>query len=137
MYLFFVLGLLLTRKSRRAGVSPKVAMLPTLLEAMFTSPAVEVYGFYAHAGNSYASTSKDQAASFLTGEVLAVNEGAAVGLKVLDSLNIKQPNPFVLSVGSTPTANSASAETRAKITELLHGKLELHAGEFSAGNNHK
>lgn len=36
---------------------------------------------------------------------------------------------FVLSVGSTPTAHSASAETRAKLSSLLHGTLELHAGK--------
>ena len=36
--------------------------------------------------------------------------------------------PFVLSVGSTPTANAAGAETRERLTRDLHGVLELHAG---------
>jgi len=36
----------------------------------------------------------------------------------------------VLSVGSTPTAHAASAETKAKLSSLLHGSLELHAGNY-------
>ena len=40
--------------------------------------------------------------------------------------------PFVLSVGSTPTAHAASAETRKILSQILNGKLELHAGEWIA-----
>jgi len=107
-------------------------MLVSLLNAMFVSSAVEVYGFYGHAGNSYASKSYDEASSFLSGEVLAVNEAASVALKVLESLKLAPSKPFVLSVGSTPTAHSAGAEAKSKITSLLHGKLELHAGQFGS-----
>lgn len=36
--------------------------------------------------------------------------------------------PWVLSVGSTPSAHAASAETRAQLKSILNGTLELHAG---------
>lgn len=36
--------------------------------------------------------------------------------------------PFVLSVGSTPTAHAVTPETKAKLYPSLHGKLEIHAG---------
>lgn len=94
-----------------------------------------VHGFYCHAGDSYASTSLDEASRFLSGEVQAVNDASALASSILKSLG-KDPAafPFTLSVGSTPTANSASAETRAKLSTLLHGELELHAGMLSAFN---
>jgi hypothetical protein len=100
------------------------------LKSLFDSPAISVYGFYIHAGNSYASTSASQAASFLSSEVHAVNEAAEIALPILAaSPNATAHNqPFVLSVGSTPTAHAATAESRAALSTLLHGKLELHAG---------
>ncbi len=96
---------------------------------MFASPNVSVYGFYGHAGNAYASTSLDEASSFLSGEVGAVNTAAAAAKSILKSLGKEGPDvPFKLSVGSTPTAHAASAETKAALSTLLHGELELHAG---------
>lgn len=59
----------------------------------------------------------------MTGEVQLVNDAATMALEVLTDLPEK---PFVLSVGSTPSAHSASA--RAKVTSRLFGVLELHAG---------
>lgn len=89
-----------------------------------------MYGFYGHAGNSYASTSLSEASSFLSSEVEAVNSAAEVALAVLSGLPNTEAyrQPFVLSVGSTPTAHAASAETRALLLRELHGILELHAG---------
>lgn len=89
---------------------------------------ISIYGFYSHAGDSYTSTSLEQAESYLTGEIRLVNDVAAMALEVLADLlqNISHNQQFVLSVGSTPAAHSASA--RAKVTSHLHGILELHAG---------
>jgi D-serine deaminase-like pyridoxal phosphate-dependent protein len=84
---------------------------------------ISVYGFYSHAGEAYGSTSLEQMESYLTGEVQLVNDAATMALEVLADLPEK---PFVLSVGSTPSAHSASA--RAKVTSQLFGVLELHAG---------
>lgn len=62
----------------------------------------------------------------------AVNSAAEAALAVLNvSLNKEHhQQPFVLSVGSTPTAHVASTETRAMLSSTLHGVLELHAGNY-------
>jgi D-serine ammonia-lyase len=103
------------------------------VEKALFSPATQVYGFYCHAGNSYSSTSLDEASRFLSGEVEAVNTAAGLALAMLAGAPTAQPktDPFVLSVGSTPTAHAASAEARAKLSSLLNGKLELHAGKLA------
>ncbi|KAF9044569.1 hypothetical protein BDZ89DRAFT_1059048 [Hymenopellis radicata] len=116
---------------KRAGVSTSTPYFEALLKKMFASPNVSVYGFYGHAGNAYASTSLDEASSFLSGEVGAVNTAAAAAKSILKSLGKEGPDvPFKLSVGSTPTAHAASAETKAALSTLLHGELELHAGNY-------
>lgn len=117
---------------RRAGVSVASPSFRELLLVLFSSSAVSVYGFYGHAGNSYASTSLSEASLFLSSEVEAVNSAAEVALDVLSGLPVKEEykQPFVLSVGATPTAHAASAETRAILSTRLHGTLELHAGAW-------
>lgn len=115
---------------RRAGLVPNTPEFETLLNVLFASPIVSVYGFYCHAGQAYASTSFDTAKSFLSAEVETVNTAAGLALSKLKSTPGAKPRtePFVLSVGSTPTAHAATAETRDKMASLLNGKLELHAG---------
>ncbi|KAJ7265950.1 putative serine dehydratase domain-containing protein [Mycena haematopus] len=117
---------------RRAGMTTDPPNFIPFLKSLFESPAISVYGFYIHAGNAYASTSTSQAASFLSSEVHAVNDAAAIALPILaSSANAAAHNqPFVLSVGSTPTAHAATAESRAALSTLLHGSLELHAGNY-------
>lgn len=91
-----------------------------------------LHGFYGHAGNSYASTSLSEASAFLSGEVRSVNIAAKSALDLLKSgyPEASVSKPFVLSVGATPTAHSASAETRKLLSDVLHGALELHAGKL-------
>ncbi|KAI0275097.1 hypothetical protein BC834DRAFT_851006 [Gloeopeniophorella convolvens] len=117
---------------KRAGTAPGSPAFESLLQAIYNSSAIFLHGFYCHAGNSYASTSPSQASSFLSSEVQAVNDAAKLGLDLFSqwSGGEGQKPEFVLSVGSTPTAHSASAGTRAQLKELLHGKLELHAGNY-------
>ncbi|KAE9408117.1 hypothetical protein BT96DRAFT_1013592 [Gymnopus androsaceus JB14] len=116
---------------KRAGVSPGSLTFENLIRTLVVSPAISLYGFYAHAGNAYASTSFDQASSFLSAEVESVNSAAEFALKTASSMGVELiSQPFVLSVGSTPTAHAASAETKAKLSSLLHGSLELHAGNY-------
>ncbi|EIN13785.1 hypothetical protein PUNSTDRAFT_48709 [Punctularia strigosozonata HHB-11173 SS5] len=117
---------------KRAGVIPGSARFETVVQKALFSPAIQVYGFYCHAGNSYASTSLDEASSFLSSEVEAVNTAAGLALAILSGSPGAQPrtDPFVLSVGSTPTAHAASAETKAKLEAVLNGRLELHAGNY-------
>ncbi|KAI0068228.1 hypothetical protein BV25DRAFT_1818616 [Artomyces pyxidatus] len=113
---------------KRAGVVPGSPTFDTLVKTIHASPVMSLFGFYCHAGNAYGSTSLSQASSFLSSEVEAVNDAAK---KAFDALQIAEYDPpFVLSVGSTPTAHSASAETRAQLKSLLYGTLELHAGNY-------
>ncbi|KAF5313039.1 hypothetical protein D9619_003555 [Psilocybe cf. subviscida] len=116
----------------RAGVYPDSPALTELVKVILASPAVTLHGFYGHAGNSYASTSLSEASAFLSGEVQCVNIAAKSALDLLKSgfPEASVSKPFVLSVGSTPTAHAASAEAKKLLSEVLHGALELHAGNY-------
>jgi len=89
-----------------------------------------IHGFYGHAGNSYASTSLPQASSFLSDEVRTVNKAAEIALNEISG-DTRCTQPFILSVGSTPTAHAASTKAKQLLSQTLHGKLELHAGKVS------
>ncbi|KII94064.1 hypothetical protein PLICRDRAFT_50053 [Plicaturopsis crispa FD-325 SS-3] len=117
---------------KRAGVSTATPEFESLCSTIFNSPAISVYGFYCHAGNAYASTSLPEASRFLSSEVEAVNTAAGLALAILSGSphSAAHNQPFILSVGSTPTAHAASAETKAQLSSLLHGSLELHAGNY-------
>jgi len=116
---------------KRAGVSPNSQLFVSLLSMLFASPAISLHGFYCHAGNSYASTSFPQASTILSAEVDAVDTAAGLALNILsgspscDAYN----RPFILAVGSTPTAHAATNETKARLASL-NGTLELHAGNY-------
>lgn len=119
------------RDNRRAGVPPTSPEIKALLASIWASPAVLLYGFYCHAGDAYGATSFEQASTFLSSEVQMVNAAARVALDMLTEASdpSQRPPPFVLSVGSTPTAHAASGAARDQLHSLLHGTLELHAGE--------
>ncbi|RDX55797.1 hypothetical protein K466DRAFT_649910 [Polyporus arcularius HHB13444] len=117
--------------NQRAGLRPDSPAFTALLKAVLASPSISVYGFYTHAGNSYASTSFDEAQDFLLSEVTAVNTAAALALQMIASTGLAPPKePFVLSVGATPTAHAATPELKAKLESVLNGVLELHAGNY-------
>ena len=99
---------------------------------LIASPAVSLHGFYCHQGGSYASTSQDDASGFLTRELEAANTAAGLALALLSGSPVahEYADPFVLSVGSTPTVHAASAATRIQLERQLNGKLELHAGNY-------
>ena len=105
-------------------------MFQDLLKAILASPAISIYGFYCHAGQSYASTSLDEASQFLSAEIQAVNNAAEIATSVIAQTDTVSSHntPFVLSVGSTPTAHAATPETKARLLSSLCGKLEIHAG---------
>lgn len=60
-----------------------------------------------------------------------MNRAAEIALEEISkgSGNSHHSQPFVLSIGSTPTAHAAGAESRQILSESLRGKLELHAGK--------
>ncbi|KAF5356085.1 hypothetical protein D9756_003737 [Leucocoprinus leucothites] len=116
----------------RAGVRPESPDFLDLVKRLLASPAVSIHGFYGHAGNSYGSTSLFEATSFLSGEVQTVNKAAEITLNEISALSEvgHYTQPFILSVGSTPTAHAAGAGARQLLSQTLRGKLELHAGNY-------
>jgi D-serine deaminase-like pyridoxal phosphate-dependent protein len=118
---------------KRAGILPEPVSFKAFMRRVFASSAISVFGFYTHAGYSYGSTSLEQATSYLTGEVRLTNDAATMAMEVLAESGNKEVDnrPFVLSVGSTPTALSATAEAKLKMTSTLNGTLELHTGNYT------
>ncbi|KAF4966242.1 hypothetical protein FSARC_6041 [Fusarium sarcochroum] len=104
--------------SHRAGVASNSDALHRLVERAEKSPAVSIYGFYCHAGHSYAGRSRNEAEELLNVEVSSVLSAA----KLLPS-----DRRLVISVGSTPTAHVVES-LKASMPENI--KLELHAGNF-------
>ncbi|KDQ16807.1 hypothetical protein BOTBODRAFT_30700 [Botryobasidium botryosum FD-172 SS1] len=119
---------------KRAGLPHASAGFRALVETLVASPSISIFGFYCHAGHSYASKNLDEASSFLSGEVESVLAAAVLARSILQSQinsDSKTTLPFVLSVGSTPTAHAFSATALEKLVSLLDGNvLELHAGNY-------
>lgn len=122
---------------RRAGLGPSSPEQDALLHSLVHNcPHVSIYGFYAHAGQSYASKTAEEADAYLQTELDAASNAARQALQLLSSLPSRQKDrhtsPFVLSVGSTPTAHAALARARANQTagQDLAGTVELHAGNY-------
>ena len=62
-----------------------------------------------------------------------MNGAAKLAQELLSSTASRHTRPFVLSVGSTPTAHAFSEPSNEVLDQLkteLHGKLELHAGNY-------
>jgi hypothetical protein len=87
-----------------------------LLEVALSTQGVEIFGFYSHFGRkstftteltpeSYASCSPEEAAEYLAGEVACVSSAAQIAL----DLGAKPSNPYILSVGATPTAHAVES----------------------------
>jgi D-serine deaminase-like pyridoxal phosphate-dependent protein len=102
--------------TRRAGIVNSSSALPNLVKRVEESPAVELYGFYCHAGHSYACRTEESAVAVLKDEV----EGVVSASKLL-----RTGRKVVVSIGSTPTAHVVR-ELREVLPEGL--ELELHAG---------
>ncbi|OSD03126.1 hypothetical protein PYCCODRAFT_1451702 [Trametes coccinea BRFM310] len=117
---------------RRAGLKPDSPAFEHLVRSVLDSPSISLYGFYTHAGHSYASTSFAEASDFLLAEVNAVNSAAALALSIIANTPgmPDQKEPFVLSVGATPTAHAATEDLKARVEAGLKGVLELHAGNY-------
>lgn len=86
---------------------------------------LSLYGFYCHAGHSYASSSVDQATDFLKQEIVAANKAAKIAKSIDGDLKL------TISVGATPTAHASDhLDVKQAVGEELHGELELHAGNY-------
>lgn len=105
--------------SRRAGLVTESPALPKLIQRIESSTAAIVYGFYCHAGHSYACRTEDAAAAVLQTEV----EGVVKAARFL--VDGKPSRRIVVSVGSTPTAHVVQ---RLQASLPAGMELELHAG---------
>lgn len=105
------------------------------MSAILNSPAIALYGFYCHAGTSYASKSLQEASAYLTAEISALLDAAQVTHANFPATKIP---PLILSVGSTPTAHAFSEDAlhglQARLDEAAspgRAQFELHAGNYT------
>jgi D-serine deaminase-like pyridoxal phosphate-dependent protein len=110
--------------SKRAGMLTESPSLPKLIHRIEASSAASVYGFYCHAGHSYACRTEDAAAAVLQTEV----EGVVAAAKFLVTDSDRK---IVVSVGSTPTAHVVK---RLQGTLPVGMELELHAGNYPSND---
>lgn len=106
--------------TRRAGLPPSSPRLAELVRLAEASTAVNILGFYAHAGHSYGSRSQDAAEAALDAEARGVLQAASL---------LPADRDVLVSIGSTPTAH-VIRNLRAGAPRNV--KLELHAGNFPA-----
>ncbi|CAH0038001.1 unnamed protein product [Clonostachys solani] len=104
--------------SRRAGIPANSIALQKLVERADRSSAVNINGFYCHAGHSYAGRSMDEAQKNLETEISSVLNAAAL---------LPADRALIVSIGATPTAHVVEY-LKANIPSNV--KVELHAGNF-------
>ncbi|KAI4831193.1 hypothetical protein E4T44_09653 [Aureobasidium sp. EXF-8845] len=121
----------------RAGLLPKSASIKPLVQAIASTPKVQLVGAYAHMGESYGSNSPEEALEFLMNEVKDAKEGAD---QIMQSLSDGPTGKLTISLGATPTATAvqnALVETewnqkfRSYIEEVKDTyDVEIHAGVY-------
>jgi D-serine ammonia-lyase len=102
--------------THRAGLEPDDEQLAEIIQRVESSPAVELHGFYCHAGHSYSVKTQQEAAEALQAEWKGVLDAAR---------SLPADRPLVLSIGATPTAHIVS---QLKASVPANVTLELHAG---------
>ncbi|KAL5365031.1 putative serine dehydratase domain-containing protein [Aspergillus floccosus] len=110
--------------SHRAGLENSSPSLERLVQRAEASHATNVYGFYCHAGHSYACRTPEAVADVLHSEVEGVVQAATY-------LDLSGDRKVIVSVGSTPTAHVVST---LKKTLPPNVELELHAGNYPAND---
>lgn len=103
----------------RAGIAHTSNSLREILAAIYNAPNVDLFGFYSHAGTSYAAKDVTEAAKFLLNEFTVTVEAA----KLVSS-------PVCISVGATPTAHSVSAFKTFQSSLPKNASFEIHAGNY-------
>ncbi|CAN6618546.1 D-serine dehydratase [Trichomonascus vanleenenianus] len=112
--------------TNRAGLETESEELTELIKKALgeqNKPFLSLYGFYCHAGHSYASPSSKEATSYLKDEIVAANAAAKIAKQIQPDLDL------TISVGSTPTAHASDIIDLSTVGEL-HAELELHAGNY-------
>lgn len=110
----------------RAGVVEGSSELHSLIQyAVKESSAVSIFGFYCHAGHSYASKDLDAAKKMLLAEITAANSAAQTAVSIDQTLAKR----LTISVGATPTAHATKILRRDELPDLA-AELEIHAGNY-------
>ncbi|KAI9147207.1 hypothetical protein HJFPF1_13241 [Paramyrothecium foliicola] len=102
--------------SHRAGIAANSPELERLVARAEQSNAVNIHGFYCHAGHSYAGRSLSEAEETLNTEITSVLNAAAL---------LPASRAVTVSIGATPTAHVIQ-NLKAKAPSNV--KIELHAG---------
>jgi D-serine deaminase-like pyridoxal phosphate-dependent protein len=100
----------------RAGLLPKSASIKPLVQAIASTPKVQLVGAYAHMGESYGSSSPQEALEFLMNEVKDAQAGAD---QIVEALPSRSTGKLTISLGATPTA-----------TAVQNAHVEIHAGVY-------
>jgi D-serine deaminase-like pyridoxal phosphate-dependent protein len=121
----------------RAGLLPKSASIKPLVQAIASTPKAHLVGAYAHMGESYGSSSPQEALEFLMNEVKDAKAGAD---QIVQALSNGSTGRLTISLGATPTATAvqnALVETewnqkfRSYIEEVKDSyDVEIHAGVY-------
>lgn len=112
--------------TNRAGLKTSDDELDKLIKLLLkpsTLNYISLFGFYCHAGHSYASCDCNQAESYLIDEIKHGNEACKKALEIDPTLKLE------ISIGSTPTAHASESLKISSIGKLF-GQLELHAGNY-------
>ncbi|KAF3931458.1 hypothetical protein ABW19_dt0203641 [Dactylella cylindrospora] len=118
---------------RRAGLEPASTSIRELIKLSLGSPNIQLYGFYAHAGDSYGAKTEEDSVSYLKRELETVTTAVETLVHVSQSLDASDTPPLVLSIGATPTAHVVSQLKdlgALGITLPASCSLEIHAGNF-------
>ncbi|KDN36640.1 hypothetical protein K437DRAFT_276760 [Tilletiaria anomala UBC 951] len=129
---------------KRAGLDTTTAYFKHFIKLVDEQcPHVSIFGFYVHAGQSYASKNLEQADGFFNTEIRTADDACRMAKEVLYGAVAgsvderhrasRHSFPFTLSVGSTPTAHAAISFEKQKVNEALaklSGILELHGGNY-------
>ncbi|KAL2209677.1 hypothetical protein CC79DRAFT_1271106 [Sarocladium strictum] len=108
--------------SRRAGVAAGSVAMKQLINYAEASSAVNIHGFYCHAGHSYAGRSQQDAEEVLHRELTSVMDAAKL---------LPETREVVVSIGATPTAHVIQKLTKEAPPNV---QVELHAGNFGCND---
>lgn len=120
---FFIKVNMGTNRAGKPSGSDELTKLIQKALAPENTEYLSIYGFYCHAGHSYAAKSVAQATDFLKQEIQAANEACKIAKEIQPSLQL------TISVGATPTAHASDSIDLSSLGQLS-GELELHAGNY-------
>ncbi|KXL42975.1 hypothetical protein M433DRAFT_58996 [Acidomyces richmondensis BFW] len=125
----------------REGVAADSEKLAEIAREIKNSTRTHLVGVYTHMGQSYSSSSPEEALNFMSDELKGLEDGAVKLLKFFDDSEEAASRPKItLSLGATPTTTAvqnlveATQEGKQYLTMIERVKesfyVELHAGVY-------